>query len=395
MAPQLSRRQGFLVILLAGTMFSFGPLTFRAVVEADAWQYLFHRALGTAVVAALVIGIGGRNPITAIRRSGPRQQLAGVLLGTLFGIFVVALSRVDAAFILLLQCTSPFYAALFGWVFLGERVGRRTIVAMAVAAVGIVTMVGGNVGGGDALGIGLSLALPVCLGAYTTLVRSAPAEDPGAPTVLAGFFAAAGAGSVALGLEIIQSGDDRVIRITVRDTGIGIPADRLENVFEKFPQADATTARRFGGTGLGLPISAELARLMGGDLRVESELGKGSVFILDLPLRDVALGLSGGGLLLGLGVPMWNYAHRFVPVAEANLLLVTEIVLAPLWLWIWPGERPGTSTLLGGGIALGAVTWLTFVSARDGELEQAPRRVGLNVGAAPGYRRFVQRRRGA
>jgi hypothetical protein len=82
-------------------MFSFGPLTFRAVVEADAWQYLFHRALGTAVVAALVIGIGGRNPITAIRRSGPRQQLAGVLLGTLFGIFVVALSRVDAAFILL------------------------------------------------------------------------------------------------------------------------------------------------------------------------------------------------------------------------------------------------------------------------------------------------------
>ncbi len=116
---------------------------------------------------------------------------------------------------------------------------------------------------------------------------------------------------------------------------------------------------------------------------------------LALPLRDVALGLSGGGLLLGLGVPMWNYAHRFVPVAEANLLLVTEIVLAPLWLWIWPGERPGTSTLLGGGIALGAVTWLTFVSARDGELEQAPRRVGLNVGAAPGYRRFVQRRRGA
>ena len=92
-------------------------------------------------------------------------------------------------------------------------------------------------------------------------------------------------GEVALGLEIIPSGDDRVIRITVRDTGIGIPADRLENVFEKFTQADATTARRFGGTGLGLPISAELARLMGGDLRVESELGKGSVFILDLPLR--------------------------------------------------------------------------------------------------------------
>lgn len=101
-------------------------------------------------------------------------------------------------------------------------------------------------------------------------------------------------GEVALGLELIGSGDDRVMRITVRDTGIGIPADRLESVFEKFTQADATTARRFGGTGLGLPISAELARLMGGDLRVESELGEGSVFILDLPLRAAETPMNDG-----------------------------------------------------------------------------------------------------
>ena len=93
----LTRFQGSVLVLLAGAIFCVGPLTFRAGLEADAWQYLFHRALGTAVVAALVIGIGGRNPITAIRRSGPRQQLAGVLLATLFGIFVVALSMIKVS----------------------------------------------------------------------------------------------------------------------------------------------------------------------------------------------------------------------------------------------------------------------------------------------------------
>ena len=93
-------------------------------------------------------------------------------------------------------------------------------------------------------------------------------------------------GGVALGLAVLpdESGEGRSLRITVRDTGIGIPADRLDSVFEKFTQADETIARRFGGTGLGLPISARLARLMGGELRAESEVGRGSSFILDLPI---------------------------------------------------------------------------------------------------------------
>jgi two-component system sensor histidine kinase/response regulator len=74
------------------------------------------------------------------------------------------------------------------------------------------------------------------------------------------------------------------LRLTVEDTGIGIPADKLEHIFERFTQADASTTRRFGGTGLGLAISRRLARLMGGDLTVESEVCKGSRFHLTLPL---------------------------------------------------------------------------------------------------------------
>lgn len=98
------------------------------------------------------------------------------------------------------------------------------------------------------------------------------------------------AGEVRLSAFIshMQSDQSEYIVITVRDTGIGIAADRLQNVFGKFTQADDTTARKYGGTGLGLPISAELAKLMGGELKAESELAKGSVFILCLPLELAA-----------------------------------------------------------------------------------------------------------
>ncbi|SFB78202.1 PAS domain S-box-containing protein [Marinospirillum celere] len=74
------------------------------------------------------------------------------------------------------------------------------------------------------------------------------------------------------------------VLIEVRDTGIGIPPDRLDKIFDPFAQADASMTRRFGGTGLGTTISKQLAELMGGKLEVSSEVGVGSCFRLYLPL---------------------------------------------------------------------------------------------------------------
>lgn len=90
-------------------------------------------------------------------------------------------------------------------------------------------------------------------------------------------------GAVTLAAERVGDG----VHVQVRDTGIGIPADRLEHVFEPFVQVDPRLARAREGTGLGLAISRDLARGMGGDLTATSVPGVGSTFTLTLPLASV------------------------------------------------------------------------------------------------------------
>ena len=91
-------------------------------------------------------------------------------------------------------------------------------------------------------------------------------------------------GEVAVTLSRTETPDPEraVLRFGVRDTGIGIPADKLESVFEEFTQADSSTTRRYGGTGLGLAIARRLVRLQGGELRVTSEVGRGTEFSFSL-----------------------------------------------------------------------------------------------------------------
>jgi two-component system, sensor histidine kinase and response regulator len=85
--------------------------------------------------------------------------------------------------------------------------------------------------------------------------------------------------------RVAEPGDTIRLRFSVADTGIGIPADKLRAVFDPFTQADGSTTRKYGGTGLGLTISKQLVGLMGGRIWAESELGKGSTFCFEVRLE--------------------------------------------------------------------------------------------------------------
>ena len=86
-------------------------------------------------------------------------------------------------------------------------------------------------------------------------------------------------GEIELALNVEDENPESIkLHVTIRDTGIGIPADKLAVIFEPFQQADGSTTRKYGGTGLGLSICKQISNMMGGDVWVESEIGKGSIF---------------------------------------------------------------------------------------------------------------------
>ncbi|MDX2003600.1 MAG: response regulator [Chitinophagales bacterium] len=91
-------------------------------------------------------------------------------------------------------------------------------------------------------------------------------------------------GKVTIDCSLIENKDGIArIKVMVSDTGIGIPADKLDSVFESFSQAESSTTRKFGGTGLGLTICKQLVELQGGHINVNSILGKGTIFYFDIP----------------------------------------------------------------------------------------------------------------
>ena len=91
-------------------------------------------------------------------------------------------------------------------------------------------------------------------------------------------------GTITLRADRAIENDSEWLKISVTDTGIGIPKDKLETVFEEFGQADDSTSRDYGGTGLGLPISQRFCRMLGGDISVVSRPGRGSTFTIEIPV---------------------------------------------------------------------------------------------------------------
>ncbi len=123
------------------------------------------------------------------------------------------------------------------------------------------------------------------------------------------------AGQVTVSLRARPENGMHALLISVADTGIGIPREKLGLIFEKFVQADQSITRRFGGTGLGLAISRSLAELMGGNIAVESHVGAGSTFTLNLKLEACAPAPQ---------APAFEQAPAFSPAVPSGAVLLVE-----------------------------------------------------------------------
>lgn len=288
-----SRRTGVALVLLAGTIFSFTPLLFRAASpDVGPWQFLAWRAISaaTAMLVWLVVR-HGRRAGSVLRSVGQPELVAGLVLAAAFTLYILALDRVSTALVLFIQAVAPFVAAFLGWVILRERVERATVISMMLALVGIAIMVGFGFGEQDRVGLVLCGALSIVVGSISVAMRRATDADP-AVVPLIGTVAAA------------------LVAIVIAGLGAGL----------------------FFG------------------------------------VRDIVLAALAGGFLLGLGLPLYTGSHRSVPAAVVPLLLLSEIILSPVWVWIWHGETPATSTLVGGAVVLLAVVWLTVASANHDEV---------------------------
>ncbi|HET6786387.1 MAG TPA: ATP-binding protein, partial [Aquabacterium sp.] len=131
-------------------------------------------------------------------------------------------------------------------------------------------------------------------------------------------------GEVVVSMHVERHGSRSRLCIDVSDTGVGIPADKFTSVFEPFVQAESSTNRRFGGTGLGLTISRRFARAMGGDITVTSELGRGSTFhvwidpgeLSDIPMLEPAALADQASPLRALPTSRWRFPPKHVLVVD-------------------------------------------------------------------------------
>jgi len=142
-------------------------------------------------------------------------------------------------------------------------------------------------------------------------------------------------GEICLLAKLIEQSDyDATVRITVTDTGIGIPAEKIDQLFEPFTHADASTTRKFGGSGLGLSISKKLITMMAGQIGVASELGKGSTFWFVLKLKKTSAAVqkssateeyrSKAGLVDKNPIPVGEKINISTSNAKAQILLVED-----------------------------------------------------------------------
>jgi drug/metabolite transporter (DMT)-like permease len=267
-------RKGQLATAAAAVAWSTAGVLQRELSMGAATQ-IAGRALFALMALLAYVAVAERGAVAGAFRSIGRAGLAvAVCMAAASGLFIIALNHASVAHVLFMQAAAPILAALLGSAVLSEPVPRRTWVAMAVAAGGVLVMVGrpsdwSLLGDGVSLVMTLSFAIAIVITRRHRHVSMAPA------TCLAQLL--------------------------------------LVLVFASFAQPG------------------------------------------DVGGRDLGLLILLGGVQMGIGLALFTIGARLIPAAEVALITLLEVVLGPLWVWLFLSEQAGTATLVGGAVVIVAV----------------------------------------
>lgn len=188
---------GVLLVVVAGLLWSFMGLAIRGIESADTWAVLFWRSVGMVpVLVAFVAWRSGGQVIDRVRRVGIAGVLGGFGLVAAFAGAIYALQVTTVANAVFLFAASPFIAAIFGWVILGEPVRRATWGAIVVAGLGMFVMVRDGLAGGETAGNLAALISAAGFATFTLALRWGKLEDMVPAVVLGGVFSIAAAAVV-------------------------------------------------------------------------------------------------------------------------------------------------------------------------------------------------------
>lgn len=268
--------RGVVMIMAAGCFFSLGGLLVRLVVDAGPWQILLVRSILLSVTIFAVLVARHRTRVfTEFRKCGVTAVVGALCLGVAFSGFIFSLMHTTVANAVFILCAAPFFTAPLAWLVLGEKVRRKTWIAMVIAIVGVTIMVGGGISSGALLGNLMALFAVAGFAGFAVALRWGRNTDMLALACLAGLF------------------------------------------------------------------TAVVAAVMSEDFAISA--------------YDLGLCVIMGVVQVGAGLVLFTKGSRLVPAAELTLLSLTEVVLAPIWVWLWIGEVPRLWTLLGGAVVFAAI----------------------------------------
>ena len=272
---------GYIFCLLGGFFLSWGGLIIRSFETDNVWQILFWRAFFmTLTIAVFLLLIYKRQTITIIKKSGFPGLIGGFIFSTSFAAYIVSMSQSTVANVLFIISTQTIWLALFGYIFLKEKINLRTFLSILLAMLGIFIMVKGSLNIEALFGNLVALTIPINFAVLVLIIR-------------------------------------------------------------KYPDLDMVPMLFYAGV-----LSCVYGLVMSDTIIVSS--------------HDIFMGFLIGTFQHAFGFICVTIGSRSTPSVVVGLLMLTETLFGPLWVWLFINETPPISVFVGGFIILSAVILKSF-----------------------------------